>query len=356
MKRKILIIVGIVMSMGMMFSCGKSAEKTAVEKYCDFVIKAPIDRDFKILQLTDTQVIDSSQCRESWDASFIKENDPKNVEVKLYSHIRKLVEETKPDLITITGDVVYGRFDDRGVQLTKLIEVMESFKISWCPVFGNHDNETKKGVKWQCEQFENAKYCMFKRGTIDYSNGNYTVAIVKGRKPIRILYFMDSNGCAEPSDQSFLDGLTSTVGLTKNHQKWFKKISDNLCEQQKQEKISGFAFFHIPTRDFELAAKSVSPESPYDFDLGNDYSQNWGVMREKSCCSSLLFADYLREVKIEACFVGHDHVNNFAIDYQGVKWVYGLKTGSYDYSPSKLGGLLIEVGETDYTLKPVYTS
>mgnify|MGYP003304207746 CR=1 FL=1 len=103
----------------------------------------------------------------------------------------------------------------------KLVEYMDGFKIPWAPIFGNHDNESQMGVTWQCEQFENAKYCMFKRGTIDYSNGNYTVAIVKGRKPIRILYFMDSNGCAEPSDQSFLDGLTSTVGLTKNHQKWF---------------------------------------------------------------------------------------------------------------------------------------
>ena len=44
--------------------------------------------------------------------------------------------------------------------------------------------------------------------------------------------------------------------------------------------------------------------------------------------------------------VGHDHVNNFVIDYCGVKLVYGLKTGAGCYwNPILNGGTVITIGE-----------
>ena len=65
--------------------------------------------------------------------------------------------EKKPDLILMTGDNIYGEFDDSGASLRKLIAYMDSFQIPWAPVWGNHDNESTKGVTWQCEQFEKAQ-------------------------------------------------------------------------------------------------------------------------------------------------------------------------------------------------------
>ena len=38
---------------------------------------------------------------------------------------------------------------------------MDSFEIPWSPVFGNHDNESKMGVEWQCDQLEKANFAYF---------------------------------------------------------------------------------------------------------------------------------------------------------------------------------------------------
>lgn len=53
-------------------------------------------------------------------------------------------------------------------------------------------------MEWQCEQLENAEYCLFKRGNCS-GFGNYTVGIVNREKLVRILYMLDSHGCIAPN-------------------------------------------------------------------------------------------------------------------------------------------------------------
>ena len=138
---------------------------------CDFVVRLSGDRintKIKILQLTDTQVIDASQRR---TADRIRPDeiiawDPKNFDAQCGNHIRSLVAQTKPDLIILTGDIVYGSFDDNGTTLDWFCDLMDSFKIPWAPVFGNHDNESQKGVDWQCARLKRSAYCLFERGNV----------------------------------------------------------------------------------------------------------------------------------------------------------------------------------------------
>ena len=137
----------------------------------------------RILQLTDMQTIDANQRRypDRIDGWKLTEWTPENNEKNLYSHIRYLINETNPDLIIITGDIIYGEFDDAGTSLLEFIGFMDSFAIPWAPVFGNHDNESAKGIDWQCEQLWRSKYCLFSRGNV-HGNGNYTVGIFCGDK------------------------------------------------------------------------------------------------------------------------------------------------------------------------------
>ena len=54
------------------------------------------------------------------------------------------------------------------------------------------------------------------------------------------------------------------------------------------------------------------------------------------------FIDFLRENRIDGVFAGHVHNACTCIDYENIKWVFGLKTGQYDYHiPGQLGGTLI---------------
>ena len=80
---------------------------------------------------------------------------------------------------------------------------MDSFAVPWAPVFGNHDNESKMGVAWQCNRFETSEYCLFKRGSVS-GNGNYTVGLAVGDRLERTLYMLDSNGCSASTDESVI--------------------------------------------------------------------------------------------------------------------------------------------------------
>ena len=57
----------------------------------------------------------------------------------------------------MTGDLVYGEFDDSGASFIKFVNFMETFGIPWAPVMGNHEGTSRKGYDWQCKILENAK-------------------------------------------------------------------------------------------------------------------------------------------------------------------------------------------------------
>ena len=173
---------------------------------CDFVLQFDESRKntkIKLLQITDMQFIDATQRRypERLTPPEVTAWAPENFDISAGTHIRSLIAQTKPDMIFITGDIVYGSFDDAGTTLEWYCDFMDSLGIPWAPVFGNHDNESAKGVTWQCEQFEKSKYCMFKRGEVS-GHCNYSVGIAVGDELIRIMHMVDSNGCEFDHDHT----------------------------------------------------------------------------------------------------------------------------------------------------------
>ena len=200
---------------------------------CDFVIQLGKDchcAPIKLLQLTDMQFIDATQRR---SPDRLRNDEiiawhPDNFMAQCGNHIASLIVQTKPDLIFITGDIVYGSFDDNGTTLEWFCSFMDSFEIPWAPTFGNHDNESAKGVDWQCAQFENSKYCVFRRGNVS-GNSNYSVGIAVGDELVRVLHMIDSNGCVTnhshviskagiyPDQLALIDENTQAIQKSQGH-------------------------------------------------------------------------------------------------------------------------------------------
>ena len=213
-------------------------DAAAMEKV-DFIVSVPADRQAVILQLTDTQIIDASQCRtpdrlgasqkEIWGA------DKKDA--LCYNYLREIITETKPDLILLTGDIIYGEFDDNGSVFLEFVAFMESFCIPWAPVFGNHDNESAMGVDWQCEQFVNAEHCLFVQREL-HGNGNYTVGIEQGGKLTRVFFMLDSNGCGNASSTSLKNKLMRRdAGLTTKQINWYKGLINEIIAISPDTKL-----------------------------------------------------------------------------------------------------------------------
>ena len=309
---------------------------------CDVIVRLSEDRrttPIKLLQLTDIQIIDASQVRvdDRLRIDEINAWQPDAMDINVFNHIKSLIAQTKPDMIFITGDMVYGSFDDLGTTMVRFCVFMDSLGIPWAPVFGNHDNETHMGVDWQCDMLENSKNCLFCRGEVS-GNGNYTVGIAVGEELVRVMHMLDSHGClAKPG--LFPDQLDMVRNNTK------------LLRQSQGKNIPAFVCLHYPTEEFIEAAmaKGYETDGRTSYTIGveveakdDDFGAKYQNYKKQSTIPVPGFKKLVKECCVDAVFAGHYHTNNTCITYDNIKWVCGLKTGQYDYhTPGQLGGTLV---------------
>jgi hypothetical protein len=324
---------------------------------CDFVVDLSAGRgkgQVRVLQLTDPQMIDTTQIGDTShiSPSRMKAWSKENFDRQCGNHIRSLVAQTNPDLIFITGDIVYGRYDNNGSALKWIANLLDSFCIPWAPVFGNHDNEARVGVDFQCKILENSEYCLFKRGSVT-GNGNYTVGIASGGELIRVLHMLDSNGCDHSDDPS----VERKMGIYPDQLELVEKRSEQIRAASKRS-VPAFLAFHIPHDIFheaEVEKGYYTPERQY-YVLGVDVEAQDGDFGFKlDACDTFStdvdIADFAKRNDIDGIFIGHHHNTATVISYKGIRLVFGLKTGQYDsYIPGNIGGTLITLTGDEYTV------
>lgn len=267
-----------------------------------------------------------------------------------------LINKTKPDLITFTGDMCYGQLK----AYRQAVELFDSFDIYWAPVFGNHDHNinTETGIT---EIYNSAKYCLFEAGNSELGIGNYIIKLVDSDKNLReVSFFMDTH------DQ--VNG--SWAYLTEKQLDWYKNKITKYCTETV--KIDSTVFTHIPIYCYNDALQTaLNCDAPYRSDDFNNfcksmpidnlgdttywkdgYTDSFGVCRENICSpindegAFTLFKE-LGSTHHVVC--GHEHNNNFSILYEGIRLTYALKSsyGCY-YDKELLGGTVLTVGEIIY--------
>lgn len=349
-----------------------------VNDLADFFVDVANGKEPVILQLTDPQTIDSSQDRTGrLHASEKAFYAPQNVKANCYDYITETITKTNPDLIIMTGDLVYGEFDDNGTIFEAFVEFMESFGIPWAPVMGNHEGTSAKGVDWQCELLENAEHCLFKQRSLT-GNGNYSVAIRSGGVIRRVFYMVDTNGCGDLHENSLVNKhTTSAVGLAEDQINWVTERAKEFreycgapvsiaCHIQPEvfsDALSKYGFpGNVPINIYKAENRAVG-----DFGyLGRAMKGTWD--------GSKRFFNLMKSLGMDSMFVGHEHNNCGSVTYQGVRLQYGQKSSAYDrfngvdpetlaidgsYAPKAsnivplIGGTVIPLG-TDGSLKTPY--
>lgn len=345
----------------------------------DFVLNVESGREVSILQLTDMQIINPGEARSerrlNGNTTPLTEKD---LYEKCYKYIEKAIKDADPDLIIITGDFIYGEFDDSGENFKKLINFVESFNIPWAPVFGNHDNESMKGVTWQCEQFENAENCLFKRGTTT-GNGNYSIGIAQDGKLIKIIFMMDSNGCGaayedyygaldangNPLTYNANEKVKISAGFAYDQMDWLEQECIRI-DDRSGHCVSKFLATHIPIMEFAKGAfasgyqttDEADNDELYTLSIDKDPKYNdFGTKGEvfKGIYDATGLWRVMKENNFDGVFVGHSHKNSLSVLYDGIRLTFGLKTGTFDrYDSSMLGGTEIALTENTFTVKHLY--
>lgn len=303
----------------------------------DFIVEVPAGRDPVILQLSDTQIIDGAQTRNTQSHGDRITYATENIKPYCYDYVEEIIRGTNPDLILLTGDIVYGKYDDNGTVLQAFIAFMESFQIPWAPVIGNHDAESFKGIDWQCQQFENANYCLFKQRTLT-GNGNYSVGIMQNDVLTRVFFMLDSNGYSDASSQSLKNGHTRIVaGFGDDQIEWYTKKIEAIKTLSPNTKIS-FAY-HIQQAVFaDALAKygfdQAQKEQGINLDLLTDKAEGdfgyIGRQMKTAWDTSMVVYTGMKRLGVDSIFVGHEHCNSASVVYEGIRFQYGQKSSQYD--------------------------
>lgn len=248
--------------------------------------------------------------------------------------VKELVKRINPDLITITGDVAWA---EHYTSYENFASLMDSTGIKWAYVWGNHDHQCGiKSLQKAQELMSKHPLCLFDVGDKIYGNGNYILSVREEETPICALFMIDSHN--------------STYIKVNNENKWaYDKLWPEQIEwigkQAIKLKIAGYKnaalFLHIPPYCYKKASEKTFPKGYGESEYG---SQNEPVFSHP--CEDGVLSMVRESGLITHILAGHDHTNNWMIDYEGVKLMFAAKTGAGGYWQEKLnGGTVIKINE-----------
>ena len=307
------------------FTEWSSNEKFSTD-YCAELTKDP-DKDFIILNLADVQLKD--------DILYTEKG------IESAKIIDDLVKQTKPDLITLSGDNAWGT-----IAYIELIKQIDSYGIPWAPVMGNHDGQCCVSEFWAAYLLYKAENCLFEFGPEDMGYGNYIINITENGKIIHTLFMLDTHDSADHllEDGTTIDGYDH---LWNSQIEWYKWAVNGISAIEGKT-VESTVIMHIPVYEYkdawkkfygsddigtlasELApeARGVNGEGVFSAPVNNGF---FAICKELGSTKNML--------------VGHDHANDFQIYYEGIRLNYALKTGYGSYYTEGLsGGTTITVG------------
>ena len=272
---------------------------------------------FKIVQFTDTHYI---------------YQDPRS-EVTI-ERIKETMEAEKPDLVILTGDVIYGKPAEESYRT--ILDLISRYKVPFGVVFGNHDHEQGLNQEQLMKIIESYPYNLTRQepGVSGYTNFILPIKSSDNSKDAAVLYCLDSN------TYSRIEGVNGYDFIHFDQIQWYRQKSAEFTHKNRDTPLPSYAFFHIALPEFHEAAT-------------DENAILIGTRMEAACPSRLnsgMFAAIKEMGDIKAMFVGHDHDNDYAVCWKGILLAYGRYTGGntvYNHLPN--GARIIELNEDGKT-------
>lgn len=281
--------------------------------------------DFKILMFTDTQL---------WSDLGVNGD--------CYDEMDALVEKTQPDLIVLPGDNL-SAFASR-FSIANFIKHMDSYKIPWANVYGNHDAEIPTTSKnWQSDKYMESEYCLLEKGPSNlYGSGNYVINITENGAPIYTLFMFD-NGEYEKYD----DGSKKEIWMGYEQIAWYEWNVKGIAEAAGRV-VPSMAFSHFAQPEFKAAVEKYGVQDENGiYTIPEEYGFGYCSYLPGVAPVNSGFADKCKELgSTKYIFCGHDHENNASVTDDGITYTYGLKTGPSPIpwnGATETGGTLITV-------------
>ncbi len=292
------------------------------------------DRDLKVVQLTDIHI---------GAGSLSKDSDKRAMNA-----VAALLTYEKPDLVVLTGDMVYpvpfqaGTFNN-SLSTRMIIDLMETLGVYYTVCFGNHDSEAY-GTHTRAEISDmwadpDLKYSLYQPGPSDvYGYGNHVIKVKNSAGIVTSAFFMlDSN---EYVDGDILGIQWKYDSIHQDQIDWYKNNvlaidAANKALDPAYPMFKSLAFFHIPLEEFGIAwneYRANGYKDTADVKVITGYLHEDGEKSYPGIYGCKTFETMLELGSTKGVFCGHDHVNNAIINYKGINLVYGMSIDYLAYS------------------------
>lgn len=298
------------------------------------------DNGLKVLQLTDIHI----------GGGWMSMNKDKMA----LNAVAAIINAEKPDFVIVTGDIAYpvpfqaGTFNNKsGARI--FAELMENLGVYWTATYGNHDTEAYSYFDREdiTDFYEKYPHCLMRDGADNVDGyGNQVFNIVNSDGVItRSLYTIDSHSYVDGDyfgifwkydnvHENQIKWYKNTVEANRNHN-MMKLYSSSLATPVYDDintlNPSSSVFLHIPLPEYKDAWYEYADNGYADTE---NVKLNYGTAGESGeVVFPGIYEDNFFETMQElgstdSVFCGHDHLNNFSLDYKGIDLNYSY---SIDY-------------------------
>ena len=289
------------------------------------------DKDFKVVQFSDIHIGAGWMCH--------------GKDLKALNAVAAMVTEEKPDLVIVTGDIAYpippqAGTSDNLTEAKLFATLMENLGVYWTVTFGNHDTEaySKYDRAQIAEFYENSgfKYCLFKSGPDDIDGyGNNVINIKNSKGEItQSIFTFDSHAYL---NHDILGFGYNYDNIRESQVEWYRECVEKFTAYNRS--VSNMenpvpkstAFFHIPLKEYQDAWYEYLNNGFKDTEnakLIEGVAGEGGIIVFPGEGEDTLFETMLELGSTKGIFCGHDHDNNFTMEYKGIRLCYGM---SVDY-------------------------
>lgn len=242
--------------------------------------------------------------------------------------VREMVETEKPDLVVVTGDIIYSAPADS--TLSVVLKTFAQLGVPFCMTFGNHDYDFKTPAVALYNQMQKTPNCVMP--VLQGKNTDYSLPILSsnGKRTAAVLY------CIDTHNKPAIGGIGGYQWISHNQITWYRQRSMVYKQKNGGRPVPSLAFLHIPLPEFNYATDNTQCPM-YGSRLERAYSPS---------INSGMFASIKEMGDIMGVFCGHDHDNDYAVSYFNVLLAHGrFSGGNTEYNHLTRGARVIVLKE-----------
>lgn len=278
------------------------------------------------------------------------------------------LEKEKPDLVVFTGDQIYGihpsfynknRKSQAVRVLKEIIAPVENAGIPFAVTYGNHDSQVGLTNAEQADIYAVSPFNISGTPHSDTDRGTFRLPLYNDESHVFDIYLFDSNGQAPTGEY---------LPVSEEQIEWFKKERESAKEDGNY--VNALAFQHIPVPEFYDVLKRVKFGTKGAVEAFRRHKGEWYVLPENILKTGGFMGESpatpdrnsgqleaLREKgNVLGLLVGHDHINSFVAEKDGIKLIYTQGAGFNVYGPGRQRGVrIVELDANNLNTFNTYT-